>query len=88
MPRSPTEESILALFAETIKTRRISKGWTQEEIADRARISRNYYNSVENGDRNVALLNICRILIALEIKDFGDFMPYKELINLFGGEDV
>jgi transcriptional regulator with XRE-family HTH domain len=46
---------------------RLEKGWSQEELANRAGLHRTYVSSMERGERNVALLNIERIARALDV---------------------
>lgn len=48
-----------------IKELRNLRGFSQEELADRAGIDRTYVNSVENGKRNVSIVNIEKIANAL-----------------------
>lgn len=50
-----------------IKELRKAKGFSQEQLALKAEIDRTYMASVENGKRNVAIINIEKILSALEI---------------------
>ncbi|MBI2770217.1 MAG: helix-turn-helix transcriptional regulator [Burkholderiales bacterium] len=40
---------------------------TQESLAERADLHTNYVSSVERGERNVSLYNICRIAFALGV---------------------
>ena len=42
-------------------------GISQEELADRANLDRTYITSVECGKRNISIVNIEKIAIALEI---------------------
>jgi transcriptional regulator with XRE-family HTH domain len=55
-----------------IKDLRLKAGISQEELAFRADLDRTYINSVEHGKRNISIVNIERIAIALNIsvKDF------------------
>lgn len=55
-----------------IKKIRQEKGISQETLAHFADLDRTYINSVENGKRNISILNIEKIARALEIslKDF------------------
>lgn len=55
-----------------IKELRKAKGLSQEQLALKADIDRTYMASVENGKRNVAIVNIQKIIAALEIS-FPDF---------------
>lgn len=48
---------------------RKAKGMTQEEVADLAKISRPYYNQIENGTRNPGLYDIKAICNALGITE-------------------
>ena len=49
---------------------RLERGWSQEDLAARAGIHRTYLGSVERGERNVAVDNICRIAWALGVLSF------------------
>jgi transcriptional regulator with XRE-family HTH domain len=48
-----------------IKELRLKTGISQEELALRADLDRTYINSVENGKRNISIVNIERIALAL-----------------------
>jgi transcriptional regulator with XRE-family HTH domain len=48
-----------------IKELRKAKGLSQEQLALKAEIDRTYMASVENGKRNVAVVNIEKIIAAL-----------------------
>jgi transcriptional regulator with XRE-family HTH domain len=48
-----------------IKELRALKGFSQEELAARADIDRTYVNSVENGKRNISIVNIEKLVNAL-----------------------
>lgn len=55
-----------------IKELRTQRQISQEELAARADIDRTYVNSVENGKRNISIINIEKIAYGLEvsIQDF------------------
>jgi transcriptional regulator with XRE-family HTH domain len=57
-----------------IKELRANASITQEELAFRAELDRTYINSVENGRRNLSIVNIEKIADALgfSVKDFFD----------------
>lgn len=50
-----------------MKFRREELGLTQEDLADKARIHRTYLSDVERGTRNLSLINIERLALALSI---------------------
>lgn len=65
--RSENEDNILLLFAQNLKSCRFAKGISQEELALTAGFSRSYYTEIETGKRNPSLLNIVKIMNALEV---------------------
>jgi transcriptional regulator with XRE-family HTH domain len=50
-----------------IRQLRMSKGLTQEQLADLSGISRQYIGDVERGERNIAIVNIEKIARALGV---------------------
>ena len=59
-------------IGQRIKELRTKIGISQEELALRADLDRTYINSVENGRRNISIVNIEKIAFALNctIKTF------------------
>ncbi len=49
----------------TIRRFRLAKGWTQEELAGRAKLHPTYIGGIERGERNVSLDNLIKIAKAL-----------------------
>ncbi len=47
---------------------RKAKGWSQEKLSLESGIARSYLGGVERGQRNVALVNICRLANTLDVK--------------------
>ncbi|MDT8302170.1 MAG: helix-turn-helix transcriptional regulator [Sedimentisphaerales bacterium] len=62
-----TTSNILKRFARSVKTLRLEKGWSQDELARRADLHRTYIGSIERHERNVSLLNVERIAKALKV---------------------
>ena len=58
---------ILKKLGERIKQLRKDANISQEKLADLAGLDRTYINSVENGRRNISIINLEKICIALEI---------------------
>ncbi|HFI0579526.1 TPA: helix-turn-helix domain-containing protein [Streptococcus suis] len=52
---------ILEEFGNTIRNLRTKEGLSQEKFALKIGMDRTYYASVENGNRNISLINIKKI---------------------------
>lgn len=55
------------LFGERLIVLRKAKGWSQERLSLESGVARSYLGGVERGQRNIALVNICRLADALSI---------------------
>jgi transcriptional regulator with XRE-family HTH domain len=71
------KEVILIAFGAKVKRLRLSKKLSQEGLAQVCDLDRTYISGVERGVRNVSLLNIQKLSIALEVEiselfQFGD----------------
>jgi len=60
-------------FAQRMRLLRNEAGISQEELAFRSKLDRTYINSVENGKRNISIVNIEKIAKALGISVSGFF---------------
>ena len=73
MPNASTK----SLFGAAIRALREERGYSQEELAERVNLHRNYIGGVERGERNVGLENIVKLARALSIrtKDLFESLP-------------
>jgi transcriptional regulator with XRE-family HTH domain len=55
------------LFGARVRELRLARGFTQEELAERAYIHRTYLASIEKGRRNVAIVNVIYLSRALGV---------------------
>jgi transcriptional regulator with XRE-family HTH domain len=54
-------------FGFAVKMRREELGLTQEGLADKAGIHRTYLSDIERGSRNLSLINVERVAVALSL---------------------
>lgn len=57
----------LRKFGRRVRELRERAGLSQENLADQAGLHRTYIGGIERGERNVGLLNLCRLARALKV---------------------
>ncbi len=70
----------LVLFGQNILRVRKNAGINQEELSFRCKLDRSYISDIENGKRNISVLNILKLACALKVHP-------KELLN-YPGADI
>lgn len=50
-----------------IRELRLNKGMSQEKLALKIEMDRSYFASVENGNRNISIVNLYKIVNGLEV---------------------
>lgn len=73
-------DNITTTFGLRIKELRKEKGYSQEYLANLAEMDRTYLSSVEQGRRNISIINIEKICKALDISihDFFDCEEFRK----------
>lgn len=60
-------EQLLRVLGDRVRAKRMSLGLSQEALAVRAELHRNYVGGIERGRRNVAVVNLVKLALALEL---------------------
>lgn len=79
MAKNAKQRDPRVLFGRRLTQLRKRHGWSQEQLALESGLARSYLGGVERGQRNIALLNICRLAETLGV-------PLPEILN-FSDED-
>jgi transcriptional regulator with XRE-family HTH domain len=67
MSVKPSQSQLVSLFAANVRRLRQARGFSQEELAERAGVHRTYVGMLERGEKNVTIYNIERIALALDV---------------------
>ena len=65
--RNAKDRKYLLKIGDNIRAARKQRGYSQEEFADIAGFSRSYYTEIETGKRNISILNLIKIIEALNV---------------------
>lgn len=63
-----SKEKILIKFGENVRDIRKKRGLSQEQLAHVADLHRTYIGMIERAEKNITLLNIEKIAIALDVQ--------------------
>ncbi|MFT9848081.1 helix-turn-helix domain-containing protein [Aneurinibacillus sp. REN35] len=76
-------ENLLSFVGKKVRSIRKAKSLTQEDLAEKAGVHRDYIGGLERGERNVSLASLEKILFALNIsiEDFFSFQTENKLLN-------
>ena len=65
----PAQESdVKVQFGRRLAVLRRRLGWSQEQLSLESGVARSYLGGVERGQRNIALVNICRLAETMGVK--------------------
>jgi transcriptional regulator with XRE-family HTH domain len=66
--KRPSKDEVLERFGRSLKAHRLQAGLSQEALAAMAGLDRTYVGGAERGERNVAVMNIYRLAVALDVR--------------------
>ena len=72
------EHDIRTRFGARVRQLRNGRGWSQEELADRAGLHRTYVGSIERGEQNLSLVNIEKLAATLGVSLSELFAPFTD----------
>lgn len=59
---------LAAAFGSNVRELRTERGWSQEQLAERADMHRTFVGHVERGENQVTLETLCRLATALDVR--------------------
>lgn len=77
-PPSMSTTPYLSLFGKHLARLRKRRGWSQEQLALESGLARSYVGGVERGQRNLSLINICRLAETLQLHP-SDLLAFDDL---------
>jgi transcriptional regulator with XRE-family HTH domain len=75
--RTAKDKQTLLQIGDNIRKIRNQRGYSQEELAEMAGFSRSYYTEIETGKRNISVLNLIKIVEALNA-DWPEIMGFAK----------
>lgn len=75
---SKRRESAREMLAANVLLMRRAKGWSQEDLALEAGLHRTFVAHVERCARNIALDNIEKLALALQVETYALLKPHRD----------
>jgi transcriptional regulator with XRE-family HTH domain len=67
MRKPSPEQALRAVVAENVRVERQRRGWSQEQLAEKAGLHRNYIGAIERAEVNFGIENVAKLAVALVI---------------------
>jgi transcriptional regulator with XRE-family HTH domain len=65
--KEDSKDKILIEFGQKVRQLRMERNISQEKLAEYADLHRTYIGMIERGEKNITLLNIVKIAMALKV---------------------
>lgn len=56
----------LVRFGDNVRSLRVARDWTQEQLAEKASLDQTYISGIERGERNLTILSVVKLASALK----------------------
>jgi transcriptional regulator with XRE-family HTH domain len=66
--KKPAKNDLRGVIAWNVRTLRVSKGWSQEQLALTCELDRTYVSAIERCIWNISISNIERLALSLEVE--------------------
>jgi transcriptional regulator with XRE-family HTH domain len=70
----PTERAFLRQLGKNVRLQRVNRDLSQEQLAQAARLSRNFVSSIERGTHGIDIVRLVRLAMALGV-GLSDLLP-------------
>ncbi|MEM6285447.1 MAG: helix-turn-helix transcriptional regulator [Chloroflexota bacterium] len=80
--------SVLRIFGTEVRRRRLAMDLSQEDLAERSGLHRNYIGGIERGERNVSLKNLLRLAAGLSMEPSELLLCLDEIDVDTAAEDI
>ena len=70
-----TEQELKIIFGKNVSTLRNRRDWSQEDLAEKAGVSRNTISDIEKGDKFARAKTLLRLAMAFETEVYELFKP-------------
>lgn len=77
MAKITPESALRATVAENVRLERVRRGWSQEELAEKAGLHRNYVGAIERAEVNFGIDYLVRLAGALHIPTYAMLQELK-----------
>ena len=64
----PSNRNLYKILGEAIRTERLKAGLSQEQLAEKANLARNYIGNIERAEHKVTLETLAQIAKALKVR--------------------
>jgi transcriptional regulator with XRE-family HTH domain len=71
----PASDNLREVLAYNVRVARVTRGWSQEDLALECELDRTYVSAVERARWNVSLSNIERLALALGLEPWSLLKP-------------
>ena len=77
MKKTTPEQQLRTITAENVRVERVRRGWSQEQLAEKAGLHRNYVGAIERAEVNFGIDFLARIANAMQMPAYSMLQELK-----------